>query len=777
MRTLSYALFSACLFMLVACGDDTPGSESGNNNTNNNQVGSGSLSNLTEQTFKFGRSRVNGEIDDELYVIATGEGTGEVSYTSSDTAIAEIDNAGLLTLKTAGEIVITATIASDSRYHAANATLPVTVNRKKTTISFAVESVDVDVFETTSSIPEVSRDGAYYFHSSNSEVATVDTTGVVTAIGFGTTEITARIPPNNNYESATASYTVSVSRIDQEIEFEPMSAPVHVYAGRSTDVVASALGNVPVRYRTLNENIVRVDDSGKITAIAAGSGVIQAYTEVTDQYNDASLNLPVVVEDVLLSVQPSTNALAFSWSTVSMFNRYRVFKRSNDIEGFNEVFQAGSGDTYHAPVDPLQDKAASFYFEACNSSYCYTSDLTAVSAQGVYEKIVGFMKPDLPATDNKFGQSVDISEDGTRLILGSPNENERRGAVYLYELQDNEWVLHRKITRTDFPDREPGDLLGYGVSISGNGEHIAFSAPGNDITMEEYVERECRQISCPFPDFPLENYGSIFYTKWAEPERFGRVYNDMGPLGYMPKLDRNGTVLLYDLRQQGVNEKNESSMLTRPLHYCCDDYYVDSGLAVQNAIFDISADGQIVITADNRDRNSVVKLNKKGSWIGADYSESPVYRYIVPLGTVNAVSISESGKRFVLVLDTKKFMVFDLVSILEDMDRETWNFELTDMGDLIDFDVANATLSDEGTRIVVSGTDQIVRLLVEDESGWTIQEGIESPNLDSDDCFGCVLAKPNNGDVFVIGAPGEDSATKEDLFDNSISNNGAVYLY
>ena len=50
------------------------------------------------------------------------------------------------------------------------------------------------------------------FNSSNTAVATVDeSTGEITIVGSGTTDITVSVPESNNYEAATAVYTLTVT--------------------------------------------------------------------------------------------------------------------------------------------------------------------------------------------------------------------------------------------------------------------------------------------------------------------------------------------------------------------------------------------------------------------------------------------------------------------------------------------------------------------------------------------------------------------------------------
>jgi hypothetical protein len=368
---------------------------------------------------------------------------------------------------------------------------------------------------------------------------------------------------------------------------------------------------------------------------------------------------------------------------------------------------------------------------------------------------------------------MDISDDGTRLIIGSPYEDEQRGVVYLYELVDAEWTLFRKIENVGYSDSEPGDLRGMGVAISGDGQTIAFSAPGNDISMNEYHDRECKVLSCPFPDFPIVDQGSVYYGEWAAYGNVKEVYNAYLPLGSQVKLNGDGSVLVFEKVEDDSSTHGRASIYSKVLTYYDEEELITE---LPSPIFDTSADGNMVAVVENHQASySNLKVFKEDGTLGVSYSEcfSQFYSGI----NMNHVGISESGSRLILVTDTRELLLYELEITDDERGNEYVTYNKTYTSDLNDYAVVNASISDDGTRILIADADQKVRILTESDSGWVVQDEIESPNLDLGDCFGCVLAKPNDGDVFVIGAPGEDSNSRDDLFDNGVTNNGAVYLF
>ena len=133
-----------------------------------------------------------------------------VSWSSSNSEVAAVDANGTVTAKSAGTAVITATSTNGK-----SAGCTVTVSRKEipiTEISLDKSSATLTEGETTTLVatvlPENTTDSKNVsWSSSNSEVATVDANGTVTAKSAGTAVITA-----TSENGKTASCTVTVSR-------------------------------------------------------------------------------------------------------------------------------------------------------------------------------------------------------------------------------------------------------------------------------------------------------------------------------------------------------------------------------------------------------------------------------------------------------------------------------------------------------------------------------------------------------------------------------------
>jgi len=90
---------------------------------------------------------------------------------------------------------------------------------------------------------------------------------------------------------------------------------------------------------------------------------------------------------------------------------------------------------------------------------------------------------------DEFGSSVDMSSDGSRIIVGSRSENDQSGAVRVYEwFGDSVWDADPVV----FAGSTPSERAGWSVSISGDGNVIAYGSPkggdqgGGSVTIYGY---------------------------------------------------------------------------------------------------------------------------------------------------------------------------------------------------------------------------------------------------------------------------------------------------
>ena len=203
-----------------------------------------------------------------------------VSWSSSNSEVATVDANGTVTAKRAGTAIITATSENGK-----TASCTVTVSRKEipiTEISLDKSSATLTEGETTTIVatvlPENTTDSkSVSWSSSNSEVATVDANGTVTAKRAGTAIITAT---STNGKTAGCTVTVSKKEIPIiEISLDKSSATLT--EGETTTIVATVLpenttDSKSVSWSSSNSEVATVDANGTVTAKRAGTAVITA---------------------------------------------------------------------------------------------------------------------------------------------------------------------------------------------------------------------------------------------------------------------------------------------------------------------------------------------------------------------------------------------------------------------------------------------------------------------------------------------------------------------
>lgn len=258
----------------------------------------------------------------------------DLTWTSSDTAVATVDQNGKVTAKAVGTTTITATAASG-----VTATCTVTVTAPGQTVAVTGVTVTpatlgLKVNETSTLTANITPSNAtnknVTWSTSAPTVATVDANGAVKALAVGTAVITATTADGN--KTATCNVTVSAAATNVPVTGVSISKTLVVGKGATralTATVAPANAtNKTVTWRSSATAIATVDAKGNVKGIKKGTATITATTadggktatctvtvsEVT--LNSTSLTLGVGKSSTALRAAVSTNADAVaSWKS------------------------------------------------------------------------------------------------------------------------------------------------------------------------------------------------------------------------------------------------------------------------------------------------------------------------------------------------------------------------------------------------------------------------------------------------------------------------------
>ena len=144
--------------------------------------------------------------------------------------------------------------------------------------------------------------------SNDSDVATVDADGKVSAVAAGTATIT--VTTEDGGETATCAVTVkekvfsveSVSLDEKTLELFVGDAPVALTA----TIAPSNATNKNVTWASSDESVATVDKNGKVSAVAAGTATITVTTEDGSKTDECVVTVKIHVESVTLDKETLT---------------------------------------------------------------------------------------------------------------------------------------------------------------------------------------------------------------------------------------------------------------------------------------------------------------------------------------------------------------------------------------------------------------------------------------------------------------------------------------
>lgn len=248
-----------------------------------------------------------------------------ITWTTSNESVATVTGSGLLTTNSVGNATITATCGEVSTYCnvVVEATLPtevvlnaVALNMNPGTVKQLIASVGKDVTDKT-----------IVWSSSNTDIATVDNNGLVSAVTLGETTITAKCG-NVFAECKVTVVPVTVTSVVLDKGFmdintgETQTLTASVAPDNATDKTIMWNSDLP--------QIATVDQAGNVTGLAPGTAIITASSgnfsatcRVTVYspakmitLSDTELTLEIgQQEDIIPTVDPVNTTDAIVWSS------------------------------------------------------------------------------------------------------------------------------------------------------------------------------------------------------------------------------------------------------------------------------------------------------------------------------------------------------------------------------------------------------------------------------------------------------------------------------
>jgi uncharacterized protein YjdB len=260
-----------------------------------------------------------------------------VTWTSDDETIAKVSATGVVTPLKPGDVNITATSTTD-------ATIKIS---KKLTVIYAVTSItldktsmylklsDSDITLNAAFNPTTTTNKALTWTSSNPAVATVNAGGIVHAVAYGTTVISATsVQDPTKIAKCTVTVPVPVTgvAINASTTTVKMGSTLPL-----TAVIAPATATIKtVTWTSDKPEIARVSTTGVVTPVAPGTATITA-TSTTDANIKASKGLTVIYAVTSITLDKTSMYLKLSDTPVKLTatinatasNKTIIWKSSN----------------------------------------------------------------------------------------------------------------------------------------------------------------------------------------------------------------------------------------------------------------------------------------------------------------------------------------------------------------------------------------------------------------------------------------------------------------
>ena len=277
------------------------------------------VENICVTSITLAESAITIDVDSEedVYVVVESyetnyETTPSFNFESSDRTIVRVDNEGTLTPRKVGDAIVTVT-ANDAcaksvecAVSITKASVPVTgVSLDKTTLTLT-EGETATLVATVA--PDDATEKSVTWSTSNDKAATVDNNGKVTAVAAGSAVIT--VTTADGGKTATCEVTVEAAVVAVTgVSLDKTTAEMLV-GGDDLQLVATVAPadatNKEVEWSTSNSKIATVDETGKVTAVAAGSVTITATTKDGGKTASCTITVTVPVSGVTLDATTKT---------------------------------------------------------------------------------------------------------------------------------------------------------------------------------------------------------------------------------------------------------------------------------------------------------------------------------------------------------------------------------------------------------------------------------------------------------------------------------------
>ena len=460
--------------------------------------------------------------------------------------------------------------------------------------------------------------------------------------------------------------------------------------------------------------------------------------------------------------------LRFSWNDTGA-DHYKLLKNPDGNSGYTQLGEDLTDTSMEEEVSVhLTDWLnASYLVQACDTNGDCV-DSTPIDVSSLTLDLIGYLKAPQISQGTVFGSSIALSADETTLAIGAlgdastatgivvdpevsdDNSATYSGAVYLYVRNGEGWRQQAYIKASN---ADTGDLFGFSVSLSEDGNTLAVSA------IDE--ASAASGIDGDQADNSAEGAGAVYLFRrneevWSQ-EAYIKASNSTqwGVFGYQVSLSGSGDRLgvgsggyAYLFEWDGSNW-SQQAMLEPSIADEDNSFGEALSLSSDGSTLAVSAPWEDVSNADEElssiDAGAVyVFVSSPDGWTQQTHIQPNEIDELDGFGT--SVSLSANGNTLAV--------------------GSQWE---SSSARGIDADPTDNSADESGAVYLFERNTEL----------WSQTAYIKASNAEQGDEFGYVLALSGDGNTLAVGAL-EDSIARGingDQVDNSARDSGAVYLF
>ena len=364
--------------------------------------------------------------DPDFTLSATSSSTGAFTFSIADGSVASVSG-NTVTIQRAGSTIVTVNQAADSNYNSATASMTLTVVKANPTITFnditkVLSDPDFTLSATSSST------GSFTYSIANSGVATVSGASV-SLEGLGSTTVTVNQAADNNYNSGTATMTLTVNKPVPLIDFNDITKSVG-----DPDFTLSATSSSTVAFTySIADGSVATVSGNTVTIQGAGSTIV-----TVNQASDASYNAGTAT--MTLTVIKANSTITFGDITKTFGDPdFTLSATSSSTGSFTYSIADGSVATVSGNTVTIQGAGSTIVTvnQASDSNYTSATATMILTVDKVDQYItVGEIPIVQPLKDFTTLPISAISSSGAPVIISLANGSAAilSGSISNYEL-------------------------------------------------------------------------------------------------------------------------------------------------------------------------------------------------------------------------------------------------------------------------------------------------------------------------------------------------------